>query len=182
VVALLLAICLLMDATLVCTRFIRMISLPTTWTVALGAFRNERQLEPPKEEALEHWIDIRAIADATDSLGRFVQCPFLILFIMILARSAYFDQWRWPLSLTVVIGANSVVVFISALRMRMAAEKARRQAIHELKKHLPEWPSPAPETATMPPASKTPADPAAATGGRLRSWFLTLLIARLSDG
>lgn len=125
-------------------------------------------MEQRHDKSLEHYIGIRAIADASAALGRFVQYPFIILVIMILARSAYFDRWRWPLPLTVVIGANFAVVFIGTLLMRQAAEKVRQKAIQDLYPHLSQAMGPS----VVPSSSPTGPEPvikAGAAHGKARN-------------
>src|SRR5260370_26070284 len=62
--------------------------------------------------------------------------PFIILLLMIVARSSYFDHFDWPLSLILIFGINSVFAFYCAVALRQATEKARQMELRRLEEKL----------------------------------------------
>ncbi|MGD8377465.1 MAG: hypothetical protein PVF68_15140, partial [Acidobacteriota bacterium] len=75
---------------------------------------------------------IRLVARQTRVIGRVTYYPFVILFLMILSRSTYFDRWDWPIPLIILIGLNSAYLLGCALVLRLEAEKLRRRAVRNL--------------------------------------------------
>lgn len=75
---------------------------------------------------------IRLVARQTRVIGRITYYPFVILFLMILSRSTYFDRWDWPVPLIILIGLNSAYLLGCALVLRLEAEKLRRRAVRNL--------------------------------------------------
>jgi hypothetical protein len=86
----------------------------------------------PCRQHHDDWIDIQLIAARTAVVGGFIYAPFLILSLMILARSGYTDNWQLPPGLTAMFGFYLLIVLACALMLRRAAERARAHALENL--------------------------------------------------
>ena len=62
--------------------------------------------------------------------------PFVILFLMGVARHTYFDRWDFPVSLMVLFGLNAAYALGNAVYLRHSAEDAKRTAVAQLKDKL----------------------------------------------
>lgn len=87
-------------------------------------------------EGLDEWLDIKFIAAHTEAVGKLIYYPFIILLIMFVARTPYFDNWDFPISLIIIFLLNSTYALVCAMRLRREAEKTRELAIKRLKKEL----------------------------------------------
>jgi hypothetical protein len=107
------------DATRLCKAFVdRLIEKPSERTQHLHA-AHYKQL-------------IQLIADRTKAVGPLVYYPFIVLSLMIVSRSRYFDDWDFPAWLIVIWLINAALVFWSAYTLKRAADQARDRAIKNL--------------------------------------------------
>jgi len=127
-----------MDATRLCTRFIEILSRNgATWpTEKTEQFKKDDKLWNLSSEEQNEWTTIRFIARRTESVGKIIYYPFLVLFLLIISRSYFFDAWTWPASLIVIQGFNVSFALFSALHLRRAAERARQQSLARLNERL----------------------------------------------
>jgi len=58
--------------------------------------------------------------------------PFIVLSLLILSRSSFFDRWHMPIHLAIVILLGAMIALSSAIRLRRAANKARQHALERL--------------------------------------------------
>jgi uncharacterized membrane protein YqjE len=108
----------------------------TTWPVeALGRWFGARAPEN-YSHAHDDWIDIQLIASRTAVVGSFIYAPFLILSLIILARSGYTDNWQLPPGLTAMFVFYLLTVLTCALMLRQAAERARTHAMANLNEEI----------------------------------------------
>ncbi len=135
VVAFVWLIFVVVDAMTLCASFIaRLVAKPTEWpTHILEKFRKERNMDP---SLLEEWLDIRFIAERTDSIGKMMYYPFLILFLMVVSRHTAFDNWDFPLGLIIILSLSAMFALWAAFVLRRAGEKARRKAVRSLRNKL----------------------------------------------
>jgi hypothetical protein len=148
------------DATQLCARFIKILKEPTNWSGTNimkrleKAEREELKKSQPKEtqneqmkqelerrlesmrEDFDEWLDIKLIAHRTEAVGKLIYYPFIILLIMLVARSPLFDNWNWPIGLILVLAIYATFALYCAIRMRRSAENARTQAIARLQTNL----------------------------------------------
>ena len=89
---------------------------------------------PP--ELLSDLLDVRLIAQRTEVVGKFIYYPFIALFLMIVARHSYFDNWDLPLGLVMIFALSSTYAAVSAIMLRRAAESARHNVITRLQTRL----------------------------------------------
>ena len=85
---------------------------------------------------LSELAKIRLIAERTRIVNRRVLYPFLVLFIVIAARSHYFDNWDFPPALIVGLTVNSLVALASACMLYLAAVGARRRVLAPIQEKL----------------------------------------------
>jgi hypothetical protein len=91
------------------------------------------RLEPPLTDAeLSRYHDILFVAQRTEVVAPLIWYPLIVLAVMFVARSPFFDDWTWPLSLILVFALNAMWAFGGAVFLRRAAEQLRQTAISNL--------------------------------------------------
>lgn len=120
------------DATLLCVFFVRGLRLhDANWPPrTLLAFEKETGVPAVH---LDDWIDLQFIARRTKVIGTLIYYPFIVLSLMLLARSSFFDDWNSPPSVYIVATLCYAIVLGCALALRTAAEQSRRQAVDRLR-------------------------------------------------
>jgi hypothetical protein len=140
------------DATLLCVQFINAVagrksspedppeddfdsvSVTTRWPQkTLDHFGKKLNVEL---RYVDQWVTIHVIGLRTKAVSKLIFYPYIILSLIIVARSPIFDNWRMPLTLMIILGASVAIVTVSALLLRTAAEYARRKAIWRLGNEL----------------------------------------------
>jgi hypothetical protein len=58
--------------------------------------------------------------------------PLIVLAVLVLARSSFFDNWSWPSSIILVFSLNALWAFGSAAFLSRTAEQLRAAAIAKL--------------------------------------------------
>ncbi len=129
---LILLIAFVVDATLLCDRFVRRISRkPSRWPPdTIDAYSKE---EGGLKECYEEWLGIDFIADRTEFVGSLLIGPFIVLFFMILSRVSLFDRWDWPVSLIIILSFNSLFAIFCVLFLNQSARRIRGEVIQRLK-------------------------------------------------
>lgn len=150
------------DATMLAWRFLRMLGTERTlyapatvqrFASALGPVQAEVWMRPVAAEAaergaadpvagapghslLDDWIDIQVIARRTRAVAPLVVAPFLMLALMVVARSRLFDNWSlsWPIA----TAAALYVLWLGllALLLKQAAEDCRTRALARMNADL----------------------------------------------
>ncbi len=113
------------DVTRCCRRFItnasdNIVALHQTYGDVRDQVNNELTL-------------IRLIAMRTETVGKLIFYPFIVWFVVFISRFDYFDNWRTPSGLAVVISLGAVYAWSSAFLLRQSAERARASALGRLK-------------------------------------------------
>lgn len=123
------------DATRLCERFIHALAdRPTKWPSSLlSKFAGERKLD---RRDVPEFLDLLVIADRTEAVGRLIVYPFIVLFLMIVSRAPFFDNWNWPFSLMLILGLLCAYALMCAVVLRRAAEGARRATLVRLRGNL----------------------------------------------
>jgi hypothetical protein len=85
---------------------------------------------------LEGYLDVKFAADKTQELKLLVLLPFLIQFLMLVARNDFFDDWSWTPMLVCVFGCNIILSAIAWIILRRAATKLKEDALRALGKNL----------------------------------------------
>ncbi|MCC6965341.1 MAG: hypothetical protein IT391_03525 [Nitrospira sp.] len=135
VVAMTLLMFYVVDATRLCRRLITiMIGTRIEWPQRLLA-REAAKYEV--EEAYVHeWLGIQFIAKRTAVISAMIYYPFVIVFLMAVARHSYFDRWDFPAGLLVIFTLNALYAFGNGMLLRRSAEHAKREAVWQLKDRL----------------------------------------------
>jgi hypothetical protein len=92
--------------------------------------------EMPAGTRLTEMQQIRLIVERTKIVNRRILYPFLALFLLIAARSHYFDNWDFPPVLILVLTVNSLVALASASMLYLAAVQAKRRILAPLQQRL----------------------------------------------
>ena len=123
------------DATRLCRRLIKiMIATKIDWPhrgAGAGGGASRRGSVCPHE-----WLGIELIAQRTAVISFMLYYPFIILFLMGVARHTYFDRWDFPFSLMVIFGLNAAYALGNAVYLRRSAEEAKRTALAQLRAKL----------------------------------------------
>ncbi len=119
------------DAIQLNSNFIRMFAREVTkW----GSAVTERFYRSPplSEEELSAYNEIFFVAQRTQVVARLIWYPLIVLTLMIVARSSFFDNWSWSPSLLAIYGINAAWALGSAVLLRRAAEQLRDAALTNL--------------------------------------------------
>jgi len=84
-----------------------------------------------KEIAVEK-LKLDLIVVRSKVIDELIFLPFVILTLIILSRSSYFERWHMPPQLALVIILGACIALSSAIRLRRAARKARRFTLNNL--------------------------------------------------
>ena len=116
------------DATVLCVLFMRGLRLhAANWAKpTLAAFH--ARLGVPVQY-LDDWIDLEWVARRTRCVAALIYYPFIVLSLMILARSSFFDDWYASAGLNAVVALSFGIVVACAFALRRSAEASRRQAL-----------------------------------------------------
>jgi hypothetical protein len=119
------------DATSLCRRFVmRFLGKEAQWNLeSLEQFRGRVGLA---EAELSDWMLIRLIAKRTDVVGKFIFYPFIVWFVIFVSRLHYFDNWRTPIGLAIVISMSAVLAWSCAFMLRRVAERLRADILDRL--------------------------------------------------
>jgi hypothetical protein len=119
------------DALQLNSNFIRMFTRGVTkW--APDVSKHTRREPPLTDAELSRYHDILFVAQRTEAVAPLIWYPLVVLAVMILARSPFFDDWTWPLRLILIFALNAMWAFGSAVFLRRAAEQLRETAISNL--------------------------------------------------
>jgi len=92
--------------------------------------------EMPSATGLDPMRQVRLMIERTRVVNRRILYPFLSLFLIIGARSHYFDNWDFPPALILVLTVNSLVALASACMLYLAAVGAKRKVLAPLQLKL----------------------------------------------
>ena len=123
------------DATRLCRRFIKhlveeQIEWPDEW------LKKEAKRRGVHPDSVHEWLSIDLIAARTDVIGHLIYYPFIVLFLMYVARHPSFDRWDFPIGLILLLTINAVYAFGNAVALRRSAEQAKQSALTQLRKKL----------------------------------------------
>jgi hypothetical protein len=120
------------DATRLCRRLIKiMISTKISWPVSI--LTREAVHHEVDKTLLNEWLGIELIAQRTAVISYMLYYPFIVLFLMGVARHTYFDRWDFPVSLMLIFGLNAAYALGNAVYLRRSAEEAKRAARAQLR-------------------------------------------------
>lgn len=80
-----------------------------------------------------YWFTMKIIEEKTKVVGEMIKYPFLILFLLLVSRHKYFDNWAWTVPLAIVIGLTTLVALFCTIILFYEAKMARLQTITRLR-------------------------------------------------
>jgi hypothetical protein len=87
------------------------------------------------ETELAYFWDIMLISKRTVAVGNLIYYPFIILFLLIVARFPSFDNWTWKPATVIALGMDFLLVLYTAWRLPKAASSYRDTVLAELKRN-----------------------------------------------
>jgi len=88
-----------------------------------------------RNSLFDPWIDTRLMAKHTDAIAPLIVFPFVLLGLLIVARSRLFDNWEVGVVM-MVLGFYLLWAAAMAALLNLGAETARRKALDDLAKDL----------------------------------------------
>lgn len=123
------------DATRLCRRWVNCIAMNRIrWSDSTRS--RLASANGIRQEHLDEWLGIELIADRTTVIGNFIYYPFIVMFLIGIARHPYLDNWGFPVSLAIIFVLNALLVFINGMVLRRSAETAKRETIDRLETRL----------------------------------------------
>ncbi|SFD86160.1 hypothetical protein [Nitrosomonas sp. Nm166] len=127
----LMLIFIIVDVAHLCSHLIRLLKEHNVkWPANLVNINKSKYSLP--QEAVEHKILLDFIHRHTIIINKFIYYPFFILFLVILSRAYYFDNWQITPLLLFVFGFTALIALSSAIRLRIAAQDARKDILQKL--------------------------------------------------
>ena len=121
------------DAIQLNSNFIRMFGREVTNWGRRVVDRSHRS-PPLDEEELSAYHEIFFVARRTQAVAPLIWYPLLVLTLLVVARSSFFDNWTWPASLVLIWAVTAAWALGSAILLRRAAEQLRETALNDLRR------------------------------------------------
>jgi hypothetical protein len=90
----------------------------------------------PRHTLLDDWIAIQVAARRTSAVAPLITAPFIVLALLVMARSRLFDNWAmtWPIAL---VAAGYLLWLVGlAVALKVFAEQLRRNALERMRADL----------------------------------------------
>jgi hypothetical protein len=121
------------DAIQLNSNFIRMFGREVTkW--GRGVVDRSHLSPPLTEKELSAYNEIFFVAQRTQAVAPLIWYPLLVLTLLVVARSSFFDNWTWPASLVLIFAITGAWALGSAILLRRAAEQLRETALNDLRR------------------------------------------------
>ncbi|MEB2307692.1 MAG: hypothetical protein OZ917_00065 [Candidatus Brocadiaceae bacterium] len=88
------------------------------------------------DDTLAYWFTMKIIGEKTRVIGEMIKYPFLILFLLLVSRHKYFDNWTWTAPLAMVIGLTTMIALACTMILFSEAKRVRKQMISGLREEL----------------------------------------------
>lgn len=85
---------------------------------------------------LDDWIDVQVVARRTAPVARLVIGPFVVLALLVVARSRLFDNWALTPAIAVGVSFYVVALVGLAFMLKQSAEATRRRALESMQADL----------------------------------------------
>ncbi len=121
------------DAIQLNSNFIRMFGREVTkWgrSVVQAGHRSP----PLTEKELSAYHEIFFVAQRTQVVAPLIWYPLIVLTLLVVAGSSFFDNWTWPASLVLIYAITAAWALGSAILLRRAAEQLRETALNDLRR------------------------------------------------
>lgn len=109
------------------------------WTQRFCARPRERNggcSDPQRHTLLDDWIDVQVVARRSAPVARLVIGPFVVLALLVVARSRLFDNWALTPAIAVGVSVYVAALIGLALLLKQAAETTRRRALESMQADL----------------------------------------------
>ena len=80
----------------------------------------------------DHWRKMRAIVAHTEYISPLIVLPFFLIFLLLLARSTFFEAWPWPLLLIAAYAGFSAYLLACAYLYQRSASRSREEILDAL--------------------------------------------------
>jgi hypothetical protein len=121
------------DAIQLNSNFIRMFAREVTkWSREV--VEQSHRKPPLREKELSAYHEIFFVAQRTQVVAPLIWYPLLVLTLLVVARSSFFDNWTWPASLVLILAITAAWALGSAILLRHAAEQLRETALNDLRR------------------------------------------------
>jgi hypothetical protein len=91
---------------------------------------------PCRNSLLDDWIDARLLAQQTAKVGPLIFFPFILVALMIVARSRMFDNWDVGGPVLIILAGYVLWSIAMAALLNLGAEQARRKAVDGMQADL----------------------------------------------
>lgn len=85
---------------------------------------------------LDDWIDVQVVARRSTPIARLVIGPFVVLALLVVARSRLFDNWALTPAIAVGVSFYVAVLIGLTFLLKQAAENTRRRALESMQADL----------------------------------------------
>lgn len=85
---------------------------------------------------LDDWIDVRVVARRSAPVARLVIGPFVVIALLVVARSRLFDNWALTPAIAVGVSFYVAVLIGLTLLLKQSAENTRRRALASMQADL----------------------------------------------
>jgi hypothetical protein len=139
--AFLLLLFAVIDETSLCVGWVRRLTREFTYKTKTNYFlshtygKTDNRSEADRDLE-EIWTRLRVVATRTRRVGNLIIGPFVVLFLILVSQSPYFDNWDIPAGLIIMIALSAAYATLCAIKLRRVSETARREAIVELTQRL----------------------------------------------
>lgn len=113
---------------------LRLAEAPTLWPAEVLKAESERLGVEPRH--LEGWLDVEFAAEKTRETSQLIVLPFIILGLMLVSRSSFFDDWTWPPPLILVFALSFVLALAVSRAVRRAARAVKAAALAGIERAL----------------------------------------------
>jgi hypothetical protein len=121
----------ILDASRMALFMIKKLASPSHWpSKHLRDLADQRGMAP---DFLNGFADVKFVANHTRESSQIVLYPFIILLIMLAARSQFFERWSWPLSYKIMSILIILFLALCSFCVRSAARKVKDEAVRQLK-------------------------------------------------
>lgn len=100
----------------------------------ISARLTRRADEPGNNSLLDDWIDARLLAQHTAVIGRLIVFPFILLSLIIVARSRFFDNWEVGGFVLVIFAFFVFWAVVMAIVLNHVADVARKLAVERMER------------------------------------------------
>ncbi|MCE4556034.1 hypothetical protein [Pelomonas cellulosilytica] len=90
----------------------------------------------PRHTLLDDWIDVQVVARRSAPVARLVIGPFVVLALLVVARSRLFDNWALTPAIAVAVSVYVLALISLAFLLKQAAENTRRRALESMQADL----------------------------------------------